>query len=362
MSITQQPRHTPHTPWRHTARIGAALAAIVAVVVIAFLWPSFTASAKNLPVVLVGPTAQTTAVEMALSAASPGTFAFTVVPDRAKAIASIEQRKDYGAVVLGASPEVLTASAANPTIAQLLAGLAPILQQQRAAAAAAQHAPAAANGSVKIVDVAPLLPTDPRGSTIGASSFPLVLGGILGGVIIALTVVGVWRRYAALGIYSVAGSAAITGVLQCWFGALAGEYFVNAGAIALVLLGIGGVMLGAAALVGRAGVAVGPIIFLLGANPISAAALPIEFLASPWGAIGQWFPPGAGATLLRYLSYFPKADLSFPWLVLAGWAVLGLLLGLLGHFRNSGAATLTAELEAEGLPRHSAELPLHAAA
>jgi hypothetical protein len=33
--------------------------------------------------------------------------------------------------------------------------------------------------------------------------------------------------------------------------------------------------------------------------------------------------------------------------VLAGWAVLGLLLSTLGHFRNAGAATREAELEAE---------------
>ena len=162
-----------------------------------------------------------------------------------------------------------------------------------------------------------------------------------------MAVVGVWRRVAALGIYAVVGSAAITGVLEGWFGGLAGNYFINAGAIGLVLLGIGGVILGFVAIVGPAGVAVGPVVFLLGANPISAAALPVEFLAKPWGTIGQWFPPGAGATLVRELTYFPKADLGFPWLVLAGWAALGLVLSTLGHFRNAGAASRAAELEAE---------------
>jgi hypothetical protein len=319
--------HTPHTPWIHTARLGVALAGIVTVIVIAFLWPSFTASAHNLPIAVAGPSAQSTAVESALTKASPNTFAFTTVGNRADAVSLIKQRKDYGAIVLGASPEVLTASAANPTVAQLLGQLAPTL-----------HA--------TTTDVVALASTDPRGSTIGASSFPMVLGGILGGALIAFVVVGVWRRVVALGIYAIVGSAAITGVLQGWFGGLLGNYFVNAGAIALVLVGIGGTMLGLVALVGRAGIAVGPVLFLLGANPISAAALPLEFLASPWGAVGQSFPPGAGATLLRELSYFPLADMAFPWLVLAGWAVLGLLLSTLGHFRNAGAASRAAELEA----------------
>jgi hypothetical protein len=175
----------------------------------------------------------------------------------------------------------------------------------------------------------------------------MVLGGILGGALIAITIVGVWRRVAALGVHAVVSAAAITGVMQGWFGGLQGNYFVNAGAIALVLLGIGGTMLGLVAIIGTRGVAVGPVIFLLGANPISAAAVPLEFIASPWGAVGQWFPPGAGATLLRDLSYFPQADTTFPWLVLAGWAVLGLMLSVVGHFRNNGAVTAGAEREAE---------------
>jgi len=337
----------PHTPWIRSAVVGVVLAAIATVLVMAFLWPSYTASAKDIPIAVAGPSAQTTAVEAALKKASPGTFAFATVSDRAAAVTRIKERNDYGAIVLGKSPEVLTATAANLTIAQLLDTLAEKLQQQRVAEATAQHIPLSAIGTVATTDVVPLLSTDPRGSIIGASSFPMVLGGLLGGSLVALSVVGVWRRVLALGIYSVVGSAAITGVLQGWFAGLANSYFVNAGAIALVLLGIGGVILGVVALIGRAGVAVGPVVFLLGANPISAASLPVEFLAKPWGAIGQWFPPGAGATLLRELTYFPKANLGFPWLVLAGWAVLGLLLSTLGHFRNAGAATREAELEAE---------------
>ena len=80
---------------------------------------------------------------------------------------------------------------------------------------------------------------------------------------------------------------------------------------------------------------------------IAVLAQPVEFLTAPWGAIGQWFPPGAAATLLRELSYFPRADTLFPWLVLAGWAVLGLLLSTLGHYRDRGAATQAALAAAE---------------
>lgn len=54
--------------------------------------------------------------------------------------------------------------------------------------------------------------------------------------------------------------------------------------------------------------------------------------------VGHWFPPGAWATLIRELSYFPAADTSFPWLALATWALGGILLSLVGHFREAGGA------------------------
>jgi hypothetical protein len=38
---------------------------------------------------------------------------------------------------------------------------------------------------------------------------------------------------------------------------------------------------------------------------------------------------------VRELSYFPNANTTFPWLVLTGWVVGGLLLALVGHFRTT---------------------------
>ena len=51
-------------------------------------------------------------------------------------------------------------------------------------------------------------------------------------------------------------------------------------------------------------------------------------------------------TLLRDLSYFARADALVPWLVLAGWAVLGLALSMVGHSRNAMATPAEAVSEA----------------
>jgi hypothetical protein len=60
-----------------------------------------------------------------------------------------------------------------------------------------------------------------------------------------------------------------------------------------------------------------------------------ELLPAPWGSIGQWLPPGAGATLLRAVEYFGGARSGQPWAVLAAWACGGLVLVVLSRHRRA---------------------------
>jgi hypothetical protein len=265
---------------------------------------------------------------------------------------------------------VLIATAASPAVAQNLRGLATQLQAgideqiranlpdqlQQVLADAVRAAVAQATGqaggeapsapavpelpqvTVTVTDVVPLADTDPTGAGLAVAMFPLVLGGMLGGIAISLVVIGAMRRVAAVTAYSVTGGLVLAGILQGWFGALLGDYWLNAAAVALALAAIAAPITGLVALMGRAGIGVGVVLFVLVANPISAATVPVQFLAEPWGAIGQWLPPGAAGTLLRDLSYFPDAPMAFPWLVLAAWAAGGILLSLVGHFRTAGGA------------------------
>jgi hypothetical protein len=329
------------TPWGRALGVGVALAAVVALIVLAFAWPNITSEPKDLPLVVAGPDAQITALERALDERADGLFDVTVVDDRDAAVAAIERRDAYGAIVLGTEPEVLTASAASPIVAQQLSAFATALQGQLQAAVAAQ-APDGVTPptvTVAVTEVVPLADSDPRATGLVSAAFPVVIGGMLGGILISIALVGASRRLAALGVYVVIAGLTVAAIMQGWFGVLQGHYVLNAAVLAAGLLAIGAPIVGFAALVGRPGVALGPVLFLLIANPIASAAQPIEFLPEPWGAVGQWFPPGAGATLLRDASYFPAADTTFPWLVLAGWAAAGILLALIGHRRITGAAT-----------------------
>ena len=394
---TRTSTHQVATSFGRAIGIGAALSLVVGLIVLAFAWPAVTAEPKDLPISVAGPDESVALVESRVAEAGEGAVALERVDDRDAAVAAIERRDAYGAIVLGETPtdapEVLVASAAGPAVAQMLQGLAQELQRgideqvreqlpaqlqsavREAVEAAVQAALAQASGqapaappaapappeipeiTVTVTDVVPLADTDPRGTGLTAAMFPIVIGGMLGGIAISLTVIGALRRVVAVLAYSVAAGLLLTGILQGWFGALQGEFWLNSAAIALALAAIAAPITGFVALMGRPGIALGVVTFLLVANPLSAAAIPVEFLAEPWGAIGQWFPPGAAATLLRDLSYFPAADATFPWLVLAAWAVGGLALSLVGHFRTAGGAEPDAEAAAADDDRDTSATP-----
>ncbi|MGO4300803.1 ABC transporter permease [Leifsonia sp. RAF41] len=335
----------PHTPWIRSVLLAVGAAAAVVVILLAFLWPTITSTVKDLPVAVAGSSTAVSAVEKQLDKAADGAFDVTGVSNRQEAVDLIRTRDVYGAIVLGDSPEVLTASANGAAVSQILGQVATKIQaqaQQQADAAvqqavAAGRAPAGTQAptiTVKVTDIVPLASTDARGLGLTSAAFPLVLGGMLGGVLISLLVAGSWRRLTAVAVYAVVGGLSVTGILQGWFGILQSDFWLNALAVSLSMFATAAFIVGMNALIGRAGIAVGAVLTVLVGNPLSAAAQPLQFMVGPWGAIGQWFVPGASVTLLRDLSYFPEADSSFAWLVLLGWAAVGVIAMLAGHFRN----------------------------
>jgi hypothetical protein len=344
VSDTRVPR--AHTKWSFTLLFGIGGALIVALVVLAFVWPTTTASAKNLPVAITGPAAQVTAVEDGIAAASEDLIDFETVDDRAAAVSAIEQHEVYGAVVLGETPEVLVASASNASATAILRNVAVQLQAQAASQVAAAGGDAS-QVTVEVTDVVPLSDRDPNGSGLIAASFPLVLGGMLGGILISLLVVGVARRLTALAVYAVVAGTLVAVIMQGLFGVLQGSFLLNAVALALSMLATSSLIVGFTALIGPRGIAIGAVISMLLGNPISGATVPWQFIAEPWGAIGQYFVPGAASALVRELSYFPAADSTMQWLVLSAWTVAGILFSTLGHFRSRAPIPLPAnELEA----------------
>ena len=372
--------HTPpvdpgRTRWGLAALFGLIGAVVVAIVVMAFVWPTATAQPQNLPVGISGPDAAVTAVEVVLAEQDPSPLALSAVDSRDDAVQQIQTRALYGAILLGDQPEVLIASAASPAAAQALRGIATQLQLKiddtAQAALTAQlttvmqalqsgqlpQLPPGAEGAspeiptVTVTDVVPLADGDPTGAGIGASLFPLVLGGMLGGILLTLLVQGVIRRLVGLVVFGIAAGALIVLVMQTWFGILAGNWLLNAAVVATSVSATGAFIIGMAALIGPPGIGVAAAVTMLIANPIAAAAIPMQFLPAPWGEVGQWFVPGASANLLRSTSYFPDAATAAQWLILGAWIIGGVALALIGHRRSAGGlAPDPAQLESANTP------------
>src|SRR5918995_4446524 len=94
---------------------------VIALAIAAFAWPSARLGPRDLPVGVAGPAPAADAITQRFEA-DKGAFDVHRYDDEAAARAAIEDREVYGAVVAGpGGATVLTASAASPLVAQLLA-------------------------------------------------------------------------------------------------------------------------------------------------------------------------------------------------------------------------------------------------
>ncbi|GAA0619067.1 hypothetical protein HPO96_24790 [Kribbella sandramycini] len=296
------------------------LTAVLTVLLIAFAWPAARSEPRDLPIAVAGPSQLAGQVGAGLDQAMPGGFEVTTVADRASAVQKIQDREVYGAVVLDAQqPEVLTASAGGPAVAQILTQLGTRLSPDHPA---------------KVTDVVPLPKDDPRGAGLAAGALPLVLGGILSAVALTRLVPSGAQRMVGAVSLAVAGGLALTAVLQFWLGSFAGNYLANAGVVALAIAAISLTLLGLEWLGGAAGLGIGAAVMMLLGNPLSGLASAPEMLPAGWGTLGQLLPPGAAGTALRSVSFFDGAGSGTAFVVLSAWLALGLALCGLGAMRS----------------------------
>ena len=299
------------------------LTALLTVLLIAFAWPAAHSEPRDVPLAVVGPAPAVEEVKAGLEQAMPGGFEITAVPDRAAAVQKIKDRDAYGAIVLGsAQPEMLTASAGGPVVAQLLTQLSTRLSPQN---------------PPKVTDVVPLPQDDPRGAGLAAGALPLVLGGIIAAAALTQLVRSGPRRMIGAIVFAITGGLALAAVLQYWLGSFEGSYLGSAGVIALSIAAISLTLLGLEWLLGTAGLALGAAVMMLLGNPLSGITSAPEMLPSGWGALGQLLPPGAAGTALRSVSFFDGAGATRPFVVLGCWLVAGLLFCALGAMRSQRA-------------------------
>ncbi|WP_344598331.1 hypothetical protein [Actinomadura vinacea] len=303
--------------------VGVALGAAVLqlVMIIAFSWPAVRSEPRDVPIVTAGP--QAAAVAQRLDRERPGAFEVTTVADEAAARTALTEYDAYGAIVTTpAGPRVLVASAASPAVSQQLTQLAQRLSDARPGA--------------PVQDVVATDADDPRGSGFGSLALPLIMSSLAASALIVFGVRELAGRAVALTSFAVLGGLGSAWLAQGWLSVLPGSYLAVASVMGLAILAVAATIVGLAALIGRAGIGLGALTFLLLGNPLSGAASAPELLPQPWGELGQLLPPGAAVTLLRSVAYFDGAGSTGPLVVLLGWTAAGLVFFGLGGIRSRG--------------------------
>ena len=305
---------------RFARPIAVALAAIVIqfVLVTVYMWSAVQLAPRDIPIDVAGPQTAVTFVTRQITSADPGAFRISDTSP-AGARRDITGRRAYGAIILsGKTPQLLTASAASPVVAQLLTQVVDTIAGVRS----------------PVRDIVPIDSNDPRGAAFGAMLLPLVVTSIMAGALLTLIVSGVLWRLAGLAVFAIGGGTALAATAKLWLGIFPGGYFTLAAVISLIALAVAATVTGLGSLAGHrgravVGIAMGAVLTFALGNPFSGATSAPQLLPSPWGTIGQWLPPGAGATLLRAVEYFHGARAGQSWAALAAWAGGGIALVML---------------------------------
>ncbi|MFJ7780628.1 ABC transporter permease [Streptomyces yangpuensis] len=327
MSMTPASGHTVPAS-RRVLAVMVMVPLLAALALWAFAWPATRMAPRDLPLGVAGPAAATAPLEQRLGS-HEGAFEIHRYADEAAARTAVRNREVYGAVVLTPQgPHLLTASAASPVVAQLLT--------QAVASQSPPGAPAA-----PVTDVVPTPAADARGAAFGASVLPLALAGVAAGALVSLS--GLRGGRAVTAVLGAAALVGLTGaaLAHSWLGVLTGNWWAEAGVLALAVAAVAGGVAGLHALLGKPGIGLGVLLVVLLGNPFSGAAGAPHLLPEPAGLVGQWLPPGAGSSLLRSVAFFDGAGAAGPALVLSLWAVLGVAAVVVADRRRSAPAAPT---------------------
>jgi hypothetical protein len=321
-----------HPFWRQLVIVAVVLPLVIIAAVLAFAWPSARIAPRDLPLGIVGTSVATQQAVEGLDHARPGSFDFRLYADSNAAAAAIRDRDVYGAFVVdNGRITVLEASAASPTVAQLLT-----TSGQRLASVA--HGQAAASGQTsavadEVIDVVPISSGDPHGVVLSSALLPLTICSVIIAAVIGL-VVGfrpAWRQVLALTVVSAVAGLGAYVIAQPGLDALPHDALGTWGVLSLTVLAMSATTAGLIAVLGPGGLALGAAVMVFIGNPFSGVTSAAPLLPSAVAHIGQWLPPGAGAELLRSTAYFHGHGGAGHLTVLVLWTLFGVAAIFVGH-------------------------------
>jgi hypothetical protein len=300
--------------------------------------------AKGLDVGVVGSAPVAARVQSRLDSADRGAFDVRAFASEQDARDALLDTDVHGVIVPGAGRDRIV-------VAQAL-GVA-----QTDTVVAALRGVAAASGAPAVVqDVRPLPAGDRRGlsplfTVIGTLVPSLVFGVLLsvfGGALCART------RWSAVLAYALVAGPVVAFDVDVVVGALDGAFVGVAVVSGLLALSVAAAGHGLAHLGGAAGIGAAVLTIVLLGLSSSGGAVGYQFEPGLYGAVSQLLPPGAAVTAVRNVRYFDWAATVEPLVVLGGWALGGLVLGLLAERTGRAGRDLPAARRLDVAPRAAA--------
>ncbi|MGW4440189.1 ABC transporter permease [Streptomyces sp. NPDC004596] len=284
----------------------------------------------TIPVAVVGPHDAPAArrfidgMEQALDAS----LALRPYATRAGAVRAVDEQRVFAVIEATDGGRAITldiSSASGAGVAQLLAE-------------AAVKVSGATGTTVAVHDLKPLQRGDPRGLAIFYISLAAVIIGFVGSIQLSVhaRALNPMERIAFTAAYSLLGGFTIAAVVDWLLGALKLPFVESWLILALTMFASGMVFTMFNTLVGRwAMLPTWGLMVLLG-NPSSGGAVSWPLLPSPLGTVGRWLPPGASVNAQHTAVYFRGHQHAYPFLVLAGWAVVSVAVFLIWRHRHPG--------------------------
>jgi hypothetical protein len=300
----------------HVAAALLVLFAMTSIYVAAFHAPQ----PRGVPIAVVASPANASRIQMALDRSAPGAFEVRHVASDAQARHAVAHAEVRGALIPGARGD-------RAYVARAF-GVSETLATTTALQSLAAHA----RVPLSVTDVVPL----PAHDRFGLSSLFTVVGTLVPSLVFGIGLAFVaarlpWtRRWSAILVYGVLAGLVIALGVDVLVGALTTGFAGLALVGCLLALAVASFAHGTVRLVGPAGIVIALAVLMILGLPASGGAVTHELQPGFFDAISQWLPPGAALTAIRNVQYFHWAETLQPLLTLAGWALVGLTLGVVG--------------------------------
>ena len=322
------------TPITTILGIAALVPLVVSLLLIVFAWPAVNTAPNKLPVGLVTNATMAQRLPQLLERLRPGAFDLKTYASQTQARQAVLERKVYGAILLDptkpADFKILTASAGSPAVTQLIG----VIGSQIGTLLSASGF-----GTPILEDLFPATTDDPRQAGLVGSALPLVISGIVSGLLLTTRLHRASERITATLLIALLTGFAIAGIVQFGFKTLEGSYLTNGLISSLAVAAVVSFEVGLGSSLGVAGLGLAAVTMMLVANPFSALSSAPEMLPGIWGTVGQLLPLGAFGHLLRSVSFFSGNGASQSLWVLLSWTVFGLALIVFGSRQSNQTLT-----------------------